>query len=337
MGNIGNWRNWLSNICNTKTWSPRWRNNLETLERYVPGIAIVAVIVVFVVVWVTSYPSKDENTEHFSNQSLTLPTDSLVGPRVEIQKQPLQVANGGDQTIWIEWVGSSQPFYPEDSTAEGGRAQRVGEQNTSEGRRPKDIAQKGLREAVTAKGGGRIRIDPGQHVFFPVKKTRLEERIRLSPLMGCDEGGSGCQVGAAEGGRVTPYFEFLFSPPKSRTWDSVLISAKTGTTLPFNFSYCSGEENAVTTMICSLPPEECPVEFQALNIDDKFIGCASGDTEGDFKTLLAQNCLVTQSPSHQLVGSSMFEGGDNKHIYLPADHGNRFKLTFYVKGFEWIN
>ena len=155
--------------------------------------------------------------------------------------------------------------------------------------------------------------------------------------MGCDEGGSGCQVGAAEGGRVTPYFEFLFSPPKSRTWDSVLISAKTGTTLPFNFSYCSGEENAGTTMICSLPPEECPVEFQALNIDDKFIGCASGDTEDDFKTLLAQNCLVTQSPSHQLVGSSMFEGGDNKHIYLPADHGNRFKLTFYVKGFEWIN
>ena len=202
------WKTWWfkCKMCNIKNWGSKTRDNLERLEKFLPILAICAIITVFITLWVTSYKKDENNTETFSNQPLTLPTDSLVGPRVEIQKHPLQVANGGDQTIWIEWVGSSAPFYPEDSTAFGGRAQGVGEQNTSEGRRPKDIAQKGLREAVTAKGGGRIRIDPGQHVFFSVKKTRLEERIRLSPLMGCDDGG--CQVGGADGGCVVPRLGF---------------------------------------------------------------------------------------------------------------------------------
>ncbi len=305
-------------LCDTKN-RPRVRDWLEWVEKWLPLIGILAVIAVFIVLWWSSF-RKAENTEPFSNQPLTLPTDSLAGPRVEIQKQPLQVANGGDQTIWIEWVGSSPPFYPEDYTAEGVEKQNAGfSPSASSGKA----------------GGGRIRIDPGQHVFFPVKKTRLEEKIRLSPLMGCDASAEGCQVGTES---VTPYFEFLFSPPKSRAWDSVLISAETGSTLPFNFSYFSGEENAVTTMICSLPPEECPDRFQALNSDENFIGCASASPgEDTFKTLLAQNCLVAQSPSHHLVGSPMFDREDKKYVYIPADKGNRFKLTFYVKGFEWVN
>ena len=268
-------------------------------------LPIVGLVVAFVIMLLIFSRTWSHAKEKFTRQPMTLPTDSLVGPRVEIQQHPLQIANGGDQRIWIEWAGSPEPFYPEE--------------------------YKGEPHIVKAKGGGRIRIDPGQYVFFPIKKIRLNNKFRISPLMGCAGDREGCQVGTDS---VTPYFEFSFSPP----WDSVLVSAETGTTLPFNFSYFSGEENAVTTMICSLPPEECPDAFQALNVDEKFVGCASAKNRDDvYQTLLAQNCLVTQSPSHHLVGSRIFDGENSQVIYIPSVKENRFKLTFYVKGFEWIN
>ena len=244
----------------------------------------------------------------WADTPMTFPTDSLVGPRVETQEASLQIANGGDRRLWIEWVESpvyfSLPFYPDEYT---------GEQNILE-----------------AKRGGRIQIDPGQYIFFPAKKTQLEG-IRVSPLMGCDANEDRCQVGDEE---VTPYFEFLFSPPESRGRDTALISAETGTTLPFNFSYFSQEDDAVTTMTCSLPSAECPDEFKVQNANKKFIGC--GFSSPGYQNLLRQNCLVTQSPALHLVGTAMFDHEGNHHIYIAASPDNRFKLTFYDKGFEWI-
>ena len=238
---------------------------------------------------------------------MTFPTDSLVGPRVETQDPSIQIANGGDRTMWIKWVASpvyfSRPFYPEKYT---------GKQSID---------------------GGRIRIDPGQFIFFP-SKNRRREGVRVVPLIGCDDNGGECQVGT-EG--VTPYFEFSFN--RDTDTDTVLISAETGFTLPFTLSYCSrdtaggGRAKArdVTTMTCSLPPEECPDEFKVQNDDNNFIGCDSSQ-----RHLLSQNCLVTQSPTPHLVGSPMFDRGTAQSILLQGSRKNRFKLTFYDTGFEWI-
>ena len=60
--------------------------------------------------------------DKWEDTPVILPTDSLVGPRVTDQKEVLQVANGGDQRIWIEWratpVYYSYPFYPDDYIGE---------------------------------------------------------------------------------------------------------------------------------------------------------------------------------------------------------------------------
>ena len=184
---------------------------------------------------------------------------------------------------------------------------------------------------VKTKGGGRIRLAPGQYLFFPSKKTQIEG-VRLWALMGCTADSDECEVGADS---VSPYFEFLFSPSGSGGADRVGLSAETGTTLPFNLSYFSGDENAVTSMACSLPPPECPDELRARNENGKFVGCSSGD-EDVYSELLSQNCIVTQSPRHQIVGSEVFDQNYIQHFHIPSLPDNRFKITFYVTGFEWI-
>ena len=279
---------------------------------YIPlgGIIIAAVMLVWIVTIALTTQREGmaySELSRWADTPMTLPTDSLVGPRVNTQESALQIANGGDRRLWIEWDASpvylSLPFYPDEYT---------GEQNILETKR-----------------GGRIQIDPGQYIFFPVKKTRLEG-LRVIPLMGCGRDGNECQVGAE---MVTPYFDFMFSPAESRARDTALISAETGITLPFSFSYFSREDDAVTTMACSLPPAECPDEFKVQNVNKKFIGC--GRSSGFYK-LLSQNCLVTQSPEAQLVGTAMFDQEGNQYIYMASSTDNRFKITFYDTGFEWI-
>ena len=279
---------------------------------YIPlgGIIIAAVMLVWIVsIALTTQRERMAYSElsRWADTPMTLPTDSLVGPRVETQEAALQIANGGDRRLWIEWDASpvylSFPFYPDGYT---------GEQNILE-----------------TNSGGRIQIDPGQYIFFPAKKTQLEG-LRVIPLMGCGPDGNECQVGAET---HTPSFAFMFSPSESRARDTALISAETGTTLPFNFSYFSREDDAVTTMTCSLPPAECPDKFKVQNANKKFIGC--GHSSG-FHNLLSENCLVTQSPEAQLVGTAMFDQKGNQYIYMASSTDNRFKITFYDTGFEWI-
>jgi len=284
------------------------------LNYYTPLVAVIIALIIFI--WIACIVMSLQregldfsDLDKWEDTPVILPTDSLVGPRVTDQKEVLQVANGGDQRIWIEWratpVYYSYPFYPDDY---------IGEQ-----------------EIVKTKGGGRLRIDPGQYIFFPSKKEQIEG-VRLWSLMGCTDEIAECKVGTNS---VTPYFEFLFSPPGSDATDGVAILVETGITLPFNLSYFSGDENAVTSMTCSLPPSECSDELRAENANGKFVGCSATDKDA-YADLLAQNCIITQSPTHKLVGSEMFERNDIQHFHFPSFTNNRFKLTFYVTGFEWI-
>jgi len=283
---------------------------------YIPLVAVIIAIIIFIwVICVVASLQREgldlelSDLAKWEDTPAILPTDSLVGPHVKTQNQTLQVANGGNRSIWIEWKATpayfSYPFYPD--------------------------AYIGNQEIVKTKEGGRLRVDPAQYIFFPSKKTQIEG-VRISPLMGCTDEIDTCEVGTNS---VTPYFEFLFSPPGNDSWDMVFLSAKTGITLPFNISYFSGEKNAVTTLTCSLPPPECPDKFQAQNENGKFIGCTSANKDV-YKDLLGQNCIVTQSPIHHLVGSEMFDRNDTQYFYLSSFQDNRFKITFYDSGFEWI-
>lgn len=284
------------------------------IDYYIPLVAVIIALIIFIWIVCVVISLRREglafsNLDKWEDTPVILPTDSLVGPRVTGQKELLQVANGGNQRIWIEWRASpvyySYPFYPDDY---------IGDQ-----------------EIVKTKGGGRLRIDPGQYIFFPSKKTQIEG-VRISVLMGCTDEIGECEVGTTS---VTPYFEFLFSPPGNDASDGVGLSVESGITLPFNLSYFSGDEKAVTSMTCSLPPPECPDELQAWNANGKFVGCSSADKDV-YIDLLTQNCIVTQSPTHKLVGSEMFDRVDIQHFHIPSVKDNRFKLTFYDTGFEWV-
>ncbi len=284
------------------------------LNYYIPLVAVIIALIIFIwVICVVMSLQREgldvSELDKWEDTPVILPTDSLVGPRVTAQNEVLQVANGGSQRIWIEWkatpVYDSYPFYPDDY---------IGDQ-----------------EIVKTKGGGRLQIDPGQYILFPSKKEQIEG-VRLWALMGCTDEVGDCTVGANS---VAPYFEFLFSPPGSDAADGIMVAAETGIALPFNLSYFSGDENAVTSMICSLPPPECPDELKAWNEKKKFVGCSSIDKDV-YTGLLAQNCIVTQSPTNKLVGSEMFDRSGSQSFYIPSVTDNRFKLTFYVTGFEWV-
>ena len=284
------------------------------LNYYTPLIAVIIAIIIFTWVICIVMSLQREglevlNLNKWKDTPVILPTDSVVGPRIIDQNEILQVANGGDRRIWVEWRAFpayySYPFYPDSY---------VGDQ-----------------EIVKTAGGGRLQLDPAQYILFPSNKRQIEG-IRLWPLMGCTDKIGDCEVGASE---IVSSFEFSFNPPGGNPMDWVVVSAESGITLPFNLSYFS-ETGGATSMICSLPPPECPDELKSLNENKKFVGCSSVDQDV-YTDLLAQNCIITQSPSHELVGSKMFkEGGGRQSFYTPSLPDNRFKLTFYDTGFEWV-
>ncbi len=278
-----------------------------------PLIALIIAIIIFIGVICIVMSLQREGMEvlelnKWKNTPVILPTDSLVGLRIMDQKETLQVANGGDRRMWIKWKAFplyySYPFYPDGY---------VGDQ-----------------EIVKKAGGGRLQLAPGQHILFPSNKSQLGG-IRLWALMGCAAAIDDCEVGTSE---IAPSFNFTFNPPGQHPMDEVVVAAESGITLPFNLSFFS-KTGGVTSMVCGLPPAECPDEFKSLNENQKFVGCSSGDRD-DYSDLLAQNCIITQSPSRELVGSEMFKEGARQSFYIPSLSTNRFKLTFYDTGFEWV-
>jgi hypothetical protein len=184
---------------------------------YLPLGGIIIAVVMLVWIGAIALATQREGMAYselsrWAETPMTLPTDSLVGPRVEAQTPALQVANGGGKRLWIGWEGapsySSLPFYPDGYAGD-----------------PKILE--------TSKGG-RVQIEPGQSVFFPAKKIEFEG-FRLAPLLGCGPKGDGleCRVGS-DPSAPSPYFEFLFNPPG---FDTVSLSVATGTTLPCTLSF----------------------------------------------------------------------------------------------------
>ena len=207
-----------------------------------------------------------------------------AGVDVDKQLEKIQIANGGKTTLWVAYLGNVPPEI------------RTGGEGGGWPVYPSDY--KGTKKVRTGSVGGRIRVDPGGYVYFPIGGKHVSG-CRIWAMLGCDDNGDFCKVGGSAGdpgldgcgydngaGQGFDYtvpinskFEFTFAdetnPDPKWPLDSFNVSAVDGLDLGFTYSYYDASKSAIHEVVCGMPEEKCPSD-ETLHLDCKIDGSCSG-------------------------------------------------------------
>jgi hypothetical protein len=230
--------------------------------------------VVYLVVFANKGASS--NSEGGSNSEII----SFNDLDIKTQSGKIQVANYGDQPLWLAYIVSNGaenipwPIYPKSYKG------------------IKNIQHKsGVDGAGKPQAAGSVRIDPGQCALFPMPDTSITEILngRMWPMLGCNDQNQSCSVGCSslflglekcgygdEGTTTTAPIDskLEFTICKNKGADYFNISGVDGITLPYSFEWV-GDDDEVYQIDAALPQIACPTN------EPIYEGCSESNCPGE--------------------------------------------------------